>query len=245
MSREEFCRAIQSLRPYTDYLYFHLMGEPLLHPLLSDFLALAGELGFRVILTTNGTLLPEREALLLDSECLHKINISLQSFEANEGGDLQGYAAHCAAIAQRAGERGKLCVLRLWNGNGQDRLNDEIRQILSEFFPEPWPQSRGSMLLAPGVFLEPGEKFDWPDREAELQPVRFCQGLRDQIGVLADGTVVPCCLDHEGDLALGNLFSQSMEEILSSERAERLYRGFSHGKAEEELCRRCGYAARF
>ena len=73
----------------------------------------------------------------------------------------------------------------------------------------------------------------------------FCYGLRDQLGILCDGTVVPCCLDHEGDLALGNLFHQNMEEILTTPRAVSIYEGFSRRKAAESLCRRCGYARRF
>ncbi|MBR4944951.1 MAG: SPASM domain-containing protein, partial [Peptococcaceae bacterium] len=73
----------------------------------------------------------------------------------------------------------------------------------------------------------------------------FCYGLRDQLGVLCDGTVVPCCLDHDGDLALGNLFQQTLDEILQSPRAQAIYQGFSNRQAVEPLCRRCGYARRF
>ena len=63
--------------------------------------------------------------------------------------------------------------------------------------------------------------------------------------MLVDGTVAPCCLDHEGDIPLGNLFEQELEEILRSSRARALYDGFSRGKPSEALCRRCGYATRF
>ena len=88
--------------------------------------------------------------------------------------------------------------------------------------------------------------FDWPGRDAPDRGERcFCYALRDQIGVLADGTVVPCCLDHEGDMALGNLFKQELKEIMSTPRAQEIYAGFSQRKAREELCRRCGYARRF
>ena len=100
--------------------------------------------------------------------------------------------------------------------------------------------------IASKVYLEPGEKFDWPDLNApEEEGPYFCYGLRDQIGVLWDGTVVPCCLDHEGDIPLGNLLEQSMAEILESHRAKAIYDGFSKREAAEPLCRRCGYARRF
>ena len=78
-----------------------------------------------------------------------------------------------------------------------------------------------------------------------LERVLAEEGLRDQIGILCDGTVVPCCLDAEGSIALGNIFRQSLDEILNSERAKALYRGFSNRAPAEELCLRCGYAERF
>ena len=94
--------------------------------------------------------------------------------------------------------------------------------------------------------MEWGEKFQWPDLTApEEAGRRFCYGLRDQVGVLWDGTVVPCCLDHQGDVVLGNLYTQGLEEILNSPRALRIYEGFSQGEAVEQLCRRCGFSRRF
>ena len=245
MSLEEFRLAAERLRDYTDYLYFHLMGEPLLHPELERLLDIAAGFGYKVIITSNGTLLDKKGGALLESPAVHKINISLQSFEANGGGELENYVDACACFAAAAGERGKLCVLRLWNNNGLDSLNEEIRAVLHRHFPGEWRQSRRSLALAPKVFLEPGEKFDWPDMEAEGRNVHYCYGLKDQIGVLCDGTVVPCCLDHEGDNPLGNLFTDSLEDILSSARALAISQGFARRQAVEELCRRCGYAERF
>ena len=246
MSPEDFGFLAGRLRPYTEYLYLHLMGEPLLHPELEEILERGGELGFKIIITTNGTLLPRRGELLLSTPAVHKVNISLQSFEANPAGDLENYVSFCAAFAKAAGEAGKLCVLRLWNQGGLESLNGEIESLLPGSFPKPWTESRGSLRLADRVYLEPGERFDWPDMEARDRGEScFCYGLRDQVGVLWDGTVVPCCLDHQGDIPLGNLFRQELPEIMSTERARNIYSGFSQRRAVEPLCRRCGYARRF
>jgi len=246
MSEEEFAFLLPKLRSFSDYLYFHLMGEPLCHPKLQRFLEIAGEEGFRVILTTNGTLLKKHQDVLLYSPALHKLNISLHAFEANDlSVPFQQYLSDCFTFG-KAAEGRKILVYRLWNQGGAEERNSEILAAMEQYFPKPWKDDRRGIRIGEKIFLEYGDKFDWPDLTAPEGSCRmFCYGLRDQIGVLCDGTVVPCCLDHEGDLALGNLFQQEMEDILRSPRAKAIYDGFTERKAVEELCRKCGYAKRF
>lgn len=246
MTQEEFQVVLEKLRPWTEYLYFHLMGEPLCHPKLDVFLAMAANMGFRVIITTNGTLLSQKQEMLLAAPGLHKVNISLHAFEANDlNMPFSRYLEQCFSFGKAA--RGKILVVyRLWNNGGSNARNQQILTAMETFFPQPWALERRGTRIGQRIFLENGDKFDWPDLTApEGSHQVFCYGLRDQLGVLADGTVVPCCLDHEGDLALGNLFTQSMEEILASPRAQAIFEGFSNRTAAEELCRKCGYARRF
>lgn len=253
LTLEQFRILAGRLRPHTQYLYLHLMGEPLLHPQLEQLLETGEELGFRIMITTNGTLLSKWGKLLCSSPAVHRVSISLHSFEGNEGGDedLGGYLDGCFAFAQQAAEAGKRCALRLWNLDGAETeganaQNEAILEHMARYFPRPWKEGWQGVTLAPNVYLEWGERFEWPDLEAGAYEGRaFCRGLRDQVGVLWDGTVVPCCLDHEGDIPLGNLYDQSLEEILESPRARAIYEGFSQGRAAEELCRKCGYARRF
>lgn len=246
MTEEEFTTLLPKLRPWSDFLYFHLMGEPLCHPQLEKFLQLAGDAGFKVILTTNGTLLKKQQAVLLSAPALHKVNISLHAFESNDlSVSLEEYLRDCFAFGQAA--QGKCIVsYRLWNQGGADEQNPKILSLLQQYFPQPWVQERRGQRLAQGIYLEHGDRFDWPDLNAADNGTQcFCYGLRDQIGVLCDGTVVPCCLDHDGQIPLGNLFTSDLEEILDTPRAKAIYKGFSQGVASEELCRHCGYATRF
>ena len=253
LSPENFALLTKKLRPHTQYLYLHLMGEPLLHPHLSELLEIAAKQDFKVMITTNGTLLPRQAQLLVKSSAVHKISISLHSFEGNEGHDvdLSRYLDDCVEAAKILSAAGKICALRLWNLDGEttkgaNTSNEEILKKLETIFPKPWKENPRGMTLGSKVYLEWGEKFEWPDLSAdEGGEAVFCYGLRDQIGVLWDGTVVPCCLDHEGDIPLGNLYEQTLDEILDSPRARAMYEGFSCRKATEELCRKCGYAKRF
>lgn len=246
MTEDEFNLILAKLHSWTDFLYFHLMGEPLCHPLLEKYLESAGNYGFKVILTTNGTLLKTQQDMLLTSDALHKVNISLHAFEANDlSVPFDTYLQECFAFG-KAMEGKKITVYRLWNHGGADKRNEEILTTLETFFPKPWVRGRKGIRIGDKVFLEYGDKFDWPDLNAEDQGEHvFCYGLRDQIGVLCDGTVVPCCLDHDGDLSLGNLLESDLKEILESDRAKAIYNGFQNRYAAEELCRRCGYARRF
>lgn len=246
MTEAEFRFLLPKLQPWTDYLYFHIMGEPLCHPQLKGFLKLAHEAGFRVILTTNGTLLSRQQELLRTAPGLHKINISLHAFEANDlPVPFEDYLQDCFSFG-KAMEGKKLVVYRLWNQGGAQQLNEAILASMEAVFPKPWKEARQGFSVGDRVFLEYGDKFDWPDLTApEGSGQVFCYGLKDQLGVLCDGTVVPCCLDHEGDLALGNLFHEELEQILASDRAKAISTGFANRKATEELCRKCGYARRF
>lgn len=246
LSIEEFTLAASKLRDVTEYLYFHLMGEPLLHPHLAEFFRIAGKLGFKVILTTNGTLLPQKEGLLLSAKPLHKVSISLHCYEANDIGlSLEDYLQHCFDFCAKAAQQGIIAVMRLWNIGGEDSLNRTILDAMHAQFSGEWVQTRSGFRLQDRVFLEWGERFDWPDPEADyVGSAHTCYGLRDQIGILSNGTVVPCCLDAEGNIPLGNIFTDDLADILASPRAVALKRSFENRNVTEELCLRCGYAGR-
>ncbi len=245
MTVEEFTTAAGRLRPFADYLYFHLMGEPLLHPRLADFFEIADSLGFKVIITTNGTLLGEKHSLLLSVPALHKISVSLHSFEANDGiRDFDGYIDGCLEFSDAASERGIICVLRLWNIGGENASNDALLERLHCRFPSPWTETRTGFKIKERLFLEWGKHFEWPDIDLPaIGGNHRCYGLRDQVGVLCDGTVVPCCLDAEGVIKLGNIFENDIETILQTERAASLKAQLQCGKVIEPLCIRCGFAA--
>lgn len=246
MTEDEFHNLAVKLIPWTDFLYFHLMGEPLCHPKLGSLLKIAEDIGFKVIITTNGSLLKKNQQTLLASNSLHKVNISLHAFEANDlAVPFSQYLQDCFSFGQAAIGK-KIVCYRLWNQGGADLRNSEILSEMERHFPKPWVTERHGIRIAERVYLEYGDKFDWPDLNASDNAGQcFCYGLRDQIGILCDGTVVPCCLDHEGDIPLGNLFEQDLSDILQTLRAKSIYDGFSEGKAVEPLCRRCGYARRF
>ncbi len=243
LSQEEFSVLIRKIRPHTEYLYLHLMGEPLLHPHFGELLKKATDEGFKVTVATNGFLIKKRVKELYDVPP-YKVTFSLHSYEANETEiSLEEYLEPVIAYCKNAERLGTICVLRLWNDGGENTLNEKITGILKQHFT--FRENRKGFSLSEKIYLEFADAFIWPDKAAEHQDVHFCMGLRDHIGVLSDGTVVPCCLDADGSIPLGNLFDCSLEEILARDRARAIYDGFSEGKCTENLCSRCQYATRF
>ncbi|MFH2090754.1 MAG: radical SAM/SPASM domain-containing protein [Pseudomonadota bacterium] len=259
MDEKRFGQILTAIRPYTDYIFFHLMGEPLLNPNLGRFLEMSHESGLKTNLTTNGTRLRQVQSVLLNAPALRQINISLNSFEANTlTKPLKTYLTEVIEFVNTAVENtGMFCSIRLWNFDterlkGNNRFN---RQIL-EFFESQFKLSPGHLselsldnpraTLKERIFLYLAEKFEWPDLErVQSNHQLFCHGLRDQMGILVDGTVVPCCLDNNANIPLGNVLDTPLTDILHSERALALFNGFSRRCAVELLCQKCSYALRY
>lgn len=245
MSEEEFAHVCEEILPFTDYIYFHVMGEPLTHPKLSDFIRFATKKGFKCAITTNGTLLDSLGDELISSG-VYKVSLSVHSFEEDNAQKQQAYLKTLADFADKASRGGVLVVFRLWNLGYDEGRNDITLDFLKKRFSELWSFGPRGARIRPKLHLEYGDRFDWPDIEAEEGGSRvFCYGLRDHFGILSDGTVIPCCLDREGEITLGNVYETPLSEILATERAKNIKEGFDRREAVEELCRKCGYARRF
>ncbi|MCU6708152.1 SPASM domain-containing protein [Paenibacillus sp. J5C_2022] len=256
---EQFSRTLDEAKPFTDYVYFHVKGEPLLHPKLDMLLDISHEKGFKVNITTNGTLIRKNREKLLGKPALRQINFSLHSFDGHPGStDKVGYLAEILAFVQEAVAASDVIVsFRLWNldmDNGTNVQRNRNRELLGmierafglEYQIEEKFKPGTGVKIAERIYLNMDPEFQWPDLHAPEDDGRgFCHALRNQAGVLIDGTVIPCCLDGEGVINLGNIHERSLKDILDGERAVQLYDGFSRREAVEELCRKCGYRQRF
>jgi len=256
MEPELFKTAAAAVAPLTEEVCFHLMGEPLLHPQFAACVAFCETIDLRVNLTTNGLLLDARRTEAILNPTVRQINFSLQSFESNfPGKDDSGYLCTIFDFTERAlQERPDLYInYRLWNEGSagaqaaNDRMLAKIEKGLRVTITNDSDiRSKKSVPLKGRACLHFDSRFGWPHPG---QPVRsetgFCHGLSSHIGILADGTVVPCCLDKEGVLRLGNCGSQKIEDILRSPRAAAIHEGFQKGFLVEDLCRKCTFIARF
>jgi len=260
MSIDLFCNILDQIEKHTDYIYFHVKGEPLLHPHIDKLLDISYERGFKVNITTNGTLINKVKDKLLMKPGLRQVNFSLHSFDGNEMKvDKEEYINNILAFTKEARSNTDTIIsLRLWNLDEEDSLinldrkrNNKILEIIEKEFNLPYKiqekvePGRG-IKIGDKLYLNQEYQFQWPDLNVEEDDgLGFCYGLRNQVAILVDGTVVPCCLDGEGVINLGNIKNEHFSDIIEGERAKRIIEGFSKREAVEELCRKCGYRRRF
>lgn len=254
MRPEDFRAILGKIKDHTDHLALHVLGEPLLHPELGELLALCQEHGLQVNLTTNGTLLPQRQGLLLASPALRQVNISLHGLaELPHGPDQETALTGIFAFVQEAMRTPLFLSLRLWNLSvaAENCHNQRILDRITDFFALAEPLTGRltpghGLTLAPKVFLSQNARFTWPHGPApDLGDKGTCRGLRDHVAILVDGTVVPCCLDAEADIPLGNIHTQSLAEICNTPRATAIRTGFTQRRLSEPLCRRCTFRQSF
>lgn len=259
MTREAFAEILDKIKGHTDYLFFHVKGEPLLHPDLEAFLDISFQKGFKVNITTNGTRLSLLKELLLSKPVIRQINVSLQSFDHMEETDQVTYLEQVLEFVVEAREKTSIYIeLRLWNleegalQNSGEKSNEFILLQIQNILQLPYElkeeicKGKG-VKIEDRIYLSQSYEFEWPDIEREVIGTEgFCYGLRNQIAILVDGTVIPCCLDSEGVMCLGNIFeTENFNDIITSQRAKRMLEGFSNRKVIEPMCQRCGYRTRF
>ena len=257
MTLNELEHILSKISDFSKNIFFHVMGEPLLHKELGSFLELAYKKGMNVNITTNGTMLGVKEVVdtLINAKSLKKINVSLHSFDANkENKYTTDYFKNIFCFLDRIENEAKIQVsLRLWDiNNNKDRENKfKLLKALQERYKleyeikEELSNTKG-LKLKEKTYLNQANKFEWPSLECGvLSNNGFCYGLRNQIAILVNGDVVPCCLDGQGIMVLGNIFKDELETILNGKRARDIYDGFSRRIAVEEMCKRCGYKERF
>lgn len=257
MTLGQFSHIIKEIVFFTDYVYLHIKGEPLLHPELQEILALCHEHGVYANITTNGTLFEKNSYFKAPIPGLRQVNISLHSFGANEkertGFGFEEYLNQCFSQAEYfSNHTDTITAFRLWNLNQDESLSEDNRKILEqmkEYFglsQLPLPQGGRGVKIKEKVYLNFDHEFVWPSLNLPvISEEGYCHGGMDQLGILVDGSVVPCCLDQNGAITLGNIFETPLREIVEGDRLTELQKNFRQRHLNEELCQKCGYATRF
>ncbi|MBS1959735.1 MAG: radical SAM protein [Bdellovibrionales bacterium] len=252
-----FEQVIRQVAPLTEMVCFHLMGEPLLHPKLDELLEICARYSTPVFFVSNGVLLSDKRSELLLHPVIRQVNFSLHSYLDNyPDKDPSEYLVRIFAFTDMALERRPDLYVnfRLWNLQdtiGKSSENVLIRERVEKHYgatlrTDPNVRVTKSQNLRGRLYVHYDTEFTWPSLDLPVIGSKgTCYGLRNHFGILADGTVVPCCLDKEGQIPLGRVGEAPIEAILSGERATHILKGFLSGMLQEDLCQRCDYMTRF
>lgn len=231
---EEFEILLSKLENYTNYLYFHILGEPLIHPNINQLIDLASQ-KFYINITTNGYLINK----IKENKNIRQLNISLHSFDPKYKISLNDYLNNIFNSIETLRKNNTYISLRLWVKN--KHYNEIINQINHRYQTKVNLDSK-NYKIKEYLFISNSKSFIWPDLNNNYySEVGNCYALKDHIGILVDGTVVPCCLDTTGTINLGNIYQDNLEKIIKQKRCQNMLEGFQNKEKREELCKHCSF----
>lgn len=246
LSCEKFEKLASQIADKSEMFTLHLLGDPLILKDLKEYLSIAKKYKMKLEITTSGLhLSPKNKALLLEFDHIHQINFSLIAFLAQKKLSLEDYFEPILEFCQEHLQRKlpSFINLRLWNWTEKlhiPKKNEVIYNFLRKKFSIEFDENKLKIRLARHIILHQALAFEWPSLSKPLiSAYGSCHALSEQLGILSDGTLVPCCFDASGAVNLGNVFTESFEALLSSKRFLRLKKGFERGKRLEALCQRC------
>lgn len=257
MSLPFFEHVLDELTPYTKEIAYHMGGDALTLSNLEAYLDITCKKNFRVMLTTSGYYLSKHDLRTLLHPAIKQINISLNSYNKNSMPlSFETYMEPIIKLCELKLEHNRdlFINLRLWNmdeSHSEEAFNEKLFSYLENVFHTPlhvktlYEQKPRSIRLSEKIRLHFDDYFEWPSLDSTQHSEGTCQGLHSHFGILSNGIVVPCCLDKDGVMALGDLHVNALSDILNAPRTKAIIEGFKHDKAVESLCQKCTYKHRF
>lgn len=232
---DEFKHILDEIKPYTKYLYFHVLGEPLIHPLINEFIDYASK-DFYVNITTNGYLINN-----IKTNNIRQINVSLHSFSDKYNKDLNSYLNDIFSF-ENISSKDTYINYRLWVDTP---YYGDIKKAIENRYHIYINDEENNIKLKDNVYLNFSHKFDWPEDNNSAECYSgVCYALKDHIAILSNGDVTACCLDGNGTLSFGNIFSDSLSNIISSDSFTNMKKELISGKRSNKLCQKCNFLFR-
>ena len=235
ISMDEFNTILNKIKPYTKYLYFHVLGEPLMHPNINELIDNAKNKDFNINITTNGYLIHR----IKNNKNIRQLNISLHSFNEKYKISLEKYLNNIFEVVDILISNKTYISFRLWVKNPYHK---KIIHYINEHYKDKIPSNVDNYKINDYLFINNFHEFIWPDLNNNVYEENgTCYGLKDHIGILVDGTIVPCCLDTEGIINLGNIYNDNLDDIINTTRYQNMLNGFKNNCKYEELCKHCKF----
>ena len=248
MNINDFEKIISKIHTYTKLVCLHVKGEPLLHNDLRKILEILEKYNLKTNITTNGTLIKEKLDIIKNSKAIRQINISIHSITQNNNLN-NNYLKN---IFESVEELDNILIsYRLWNVDSikENDINDEIIEQIENYYNIKNLKQKllenDFVKIKDNIFINQDIEFTWPNINGKniIEKGR-CLALKEQLAILVDGTVVPCCLDNNGDIPLGNILTSSLDDILNSQETITIKKNFENSVITCKLCKTCGFLKR-
>ena len=248
MSVENFEEIIRKIHNHTKLVCLHVKGEPLLHNKLQEILEILEKYNLKANITTNGTLIKDKLEIIKKSKAVRQINFSIHSITQNESLNKQ----YLQDIFESAEQLPNVIIsYRLWNLQSikENSINTSIIKTIEDYYNilnlRQQLIENEFIKLKENVFINQDIEFTWPDINGEkIVETGRCLALKEQVAILVDGSVVPCCLDNNGDIPLGNILEESLDDILNKDKSFLIKKNFENSIITCELCKTCGFLKR-
>lgn len=235
MKKSDFINILNKIKNHTNYLYFHLLGEPLMHPKINEFIDIASK-DFKINITSNGYLIDR----IKNNKNIRQLNISLHSYNDKYNISLDEYMNNIFNTIDIL-KKYTYISLRFWVRN---KYSNEILKMINNRYNVSIDLNniKGNIKIEDNIFISKSKYFIWPSLDNDYYSEDGkCYALKDHIGILVDGTVVPCCLDSLGIIPLGNILKEELDVIIEKQRYKDMLDNFKNNKKYEELCKRCKF----
>jgi radical SAM protein with 4Fe4S-binding SPASM domain len=256
MARAVYERIIDQAAGSTSKVFLHHFGDSLVHPEIGPYIAYAASRGIGTYLSANPVLLtPGRIRALVDNH-LTELVLSLDGITGETSAAVRGKAAGNVALAEQR-VRALLDYRREVGTQTPHVIMQIVRQRQNKHEVNAWLRKWRAVDGVDQVKVK--SYIAWDGRDEAIERLRpeprlerapvACDKPWSSVTVLWDGTVVPCCFDFDGLLALGDLARESLAEIWHGERAKALRRAHRDGDLSSvTLCAKCkdkeGYPVR-
>ncbi len=258
MNLEKFDKLNLQLKDITKELAYHVVGDPLVLSNLEDYLNISLKHNLKVNITTTANNLKKDHFDVLMNDTIRQINFSINSYNANSHKkSLDEYINPILDFCEFAVSKKQhfFINLRIWNLDETKsalEFNKEVFEKVNNRFnsniniDDIYKNRPKNIKIARMIFFNFDEYFNWPSLDNDfVSNEGTCYGLDSHFGILSSGTVVPCCLDKDGIVNLGNINNTQLKDILSSSRVKKIQKGFRENRLLEEFCQKCEYRTRF
>jgi radical SAM protein with 4Fe4S-binding SPASM domain len=237
-----FKKIIDESKNYVEFIYLHLFGESLFHKDIFRMITYAERAGINVGLSTNVTMLSEKNTFNLLNSNLHLLILSLDNPSKDAynkirvGGDY---------------EKIEKTIIYFLNELEKFKYKPEVVLQMIDLDCSRAEQNlfKNKFSKYSSIHVKMKGFCDWAGQVEEINKLvsskaplgsnSKCFEPWRALTIYWDGTVVPCCNDFDGAYIRGNMRKSNIKEIWNGAFMQEFRKSHLVDKSQMNLCKSC------